>query len=458
MKTPSRVGLTIFLWIFVLVISGCGGTGSTDPFTYFKASNTDPGDEFGRAVAISGDGTTLAVGAYLEASDGVTIPIESNNDDAAAGAVYIFSSTGGWQQQAYIKATSPAAGDQFGFSVALSSDGNTLAVGSPFHAGGGTNRGAVDVYTRSSGTWTHKQQIIGLVDSNSLGYSVALSDNGSVLAIGVPFASTSAGAVHVYTSGDSWTSIDTPDVLTASGGGANDQLGISLALSGDGNVLAAGANQISSAGNGYVTIFIPTGGTSWADNTGSSQNNVVTANGDTDDQFGVAVDLNNAGDVLAVGAYKEDSGLSNDPTNDVTPTSDFGAAYVFVTTTSWASTDTEVYVKPSSPVAGDEFGTSVALSSNGNTLAVGATFAGTGGTAYRITNTGTWAGGIASRWAIAPSNVDNGDQFGYSLSLSADANKLAVGAKGEDSSATGVNGDQTDDSEGDSGAAFIHTP
>lgn len=118
----------------------------------------------------------------------------------------------------------------------------------------------------------------------------------------------------------------------------------------------------------------------------------------------------------------------------------------------------EVYVKASSPVAGDEFGTSVSLSSSGSTLAVGATFAGTGGTAYRITNTGTWAGGIASRWAIAPSGSDAGDQFGYTLSLSADAGKMAVGAKGEDSSATGVNGDQADDSEGDSGAAYIHTP
>jgi hypothetical protein len=459
MIKPTRTGLVILAWIFALVLSGCGSS-STNPFTYFKASNTDPGDEFGRAVAISDDGGTLAVGAYLESSDGVTVPIESNNDEAAAGAVYVFTSTGGWQQQAYLKATTAAAGDQFGFSVALSSDGNTLAVGSPFYDGAGTDRGAVDIFTRSGSTWAHQQQIVGLADNDGYGWAIALSNDGSVLVVGAPLESTTAsssGTVYVYTTTNGWASVATTDTIKAATPSANDQLGVSVSINAAGTTFAAGANQISSAGNGYVKIFVPTGGSSdWATNTGYDERNIVATDGDTDDQFGVAVSLNSAGDVLAVGAYQEDSGQTNDATDDLA--ADAGAAYVFVTSDSWATTDTEVYVKPSSPAAGDEFGTAVALNGSGDTLAVGATFAGTGGTAYRITNTGTWAGGIASRWAITPSYPDTGDQFGFAVYLSADAGKMAVGAKGENSSATGVNGDQTDDSETDSGAAYIHTP
>ncbi|MDV7390622.1 FG-GAP repeat protein, partial [Arthrospira platensis SPKY1] len=82
------------------------------------ASDYASGDVFGISVALSSDGNTLAVGADLED----TSPASNN------GAVYIFTRSGStWTQQAKLLASDYASNEQFGYSVALSSDGNTLA-------------------------------------------------------------------------------------------------------------------------------------------------------------------------------------------------------------------------------------------------------------------------------------------------------------------------------------------
>ncbi len=98
---------------------------------YVKPSNTGIDYYFGSAVALSGDGNTLAVGAYGESSGAVGIDGDQNDSSAPyAGAVYAFSRSGsGWTQQAYIKGSNTEKGDGFSASVALSKDGNTMAVG-----------------------------------------------------------------------------------------------------------------------------------------------------------------------------------------------------------------------------------------------------------------------------------------------------------------------------------------
>ena len=98
---------------------------------YIKASNTDANDYFGWSVALSGDGSTLAVGASYEHSAATGINgNQGDNSTAGAGAVYMFTRSGStWGQQAYIKASNTNASDNFGASVALSADGSTLAVG-----------------------------------------------------------------------------------------------------------------------------------------------------------------------------------------------------------------------------------------------------------------------------------------------------------------------------------------
>ncbi len=103
---------------------------------YLKASNTAEGAQFGNALSLSADGNVLAVGSTGEASSATGI--NSNQSDrsmSGAGAVYVFARAGAaWSQQAYLKASNtggPDIGYQFGYSVSLSGDGRTLAVGGP---------------------------------------------------------------------------------------------------------------------------------------------------------------------------------------------------------------------------------------------------------------------------------------------------------------------------------------
>ncbi len=102
----------------------------TSSIGYAKASNTDENDQFGYSVSLSSDGNTLAVGAIGEGSNAIGIDRDQDNTAPNAGAVYVFSRSGTiWTQQAYLKARRPDADDWFGYSVSLSRDGNTLAVG-----------------------------------------------------------------------------------------------------------------------------------------------------------------------------------------------------------------------------------------------------------------------------------------------------------------------------------------
>src|SRR6266536_334735 len=252
-----------------MLLNSCGGVPEDMPpisglQAYVKASNTGAADEFGFAVALSSDGNTLVVGAPGEASarTGVTAGIvdETTAGNAApgAGAVYVYTRTGAtWTQQAYVKASNTGAGDQFGSSVALSSDGNTLAVGATGEAG---DAGAVYVFTRA-GTWSPpafvKASNPGAGDQ--FGFSVALSGDGNTLAVSATGedsaltdvrtgivdettagnAAPGAGAVYVFTLiAGTWSQ---QAYVKASNTGAGDQFGFSVALSSDGVTLAVGA-------------------------------------------------------------------------------------------------------------------------------------------------------------------------------------------------------------------------
>jgi hypothetical protein len=113
----------------VYVFTRSGTTWSQQ--AYVKASNTGPGDAFGSSVALSADGSALAVGAFRESSAAIGIGGDQGDDSAFfASAVYVFTRSGTtWSQQAYLKASNTGEGDEFGTSVALSADGSTLVVG-----------------------------------------------------------------------------------------------------------------------------------------------------------------------------------------------------------------------------------------------------------------------------------------------------------------------------------------
>ncbi|MGE3547626.1 MAG: FG-GAP repeat protein, partial [Kofleriaceae bacterium] len=176
--------------VYVFVRSGAGWVQQA----YLKASNTNNSDAFGRDVSLSADGSTLAVGADLE--DSAATGIDGNQADNSAmnaGAAYVFTRTGTtWSQQAYVKASNTGPTDSFGYRIALSGDGNTLAVGAHTEDGGATgingpqndavmNSGAVYVYSRTGTVWTQQAYVKASNPDvgEAFGFSLALSHDGT---------------------------------------------------------------------------------------------------------------------------------------------------------------------------------------------------------------------------------------------------------------------------------------
>ena len=472
---------------------------------YVKASNTGAGDLFGRDVALSSDGSTLAVGAWREASSATGVGgNQTSNSAADSGAVYVFRRVGAaWTQEAYLKASNNEQYHKFGASVALSSDGSTLAVGAPGEASSATGvggsqvrgntgtSGAVYVFGRTAATWSQEHYIkaSNTGAGDSFGASIALSSDGNTLAVGAPGEASAttgvggnqaddsaerAGAVYVFRRvGVAWSQ---EAYIKASNTGAYDAFGGSVAFSSDGNTLAVGAawedsavsgvggNQAdnSAINSGAVYVFRHTGA-NW-----SQDAYIKASNTEERDNFGDSIALSSDGNTLAVGADDEDSsatGVGGNQTNNGAPAS--GAVYVFRRTgVAWSQ---EAYVKASNTGQSDYFGEGIALSSDGNTLVVGAReedspATGVGGNqanssasvssgaVYVFRRTGV----VWSQEAyIKSSNTGRSDYFGRGVALSSDGSTLAVGATGEGSSATGIGGNQADDGAADAGAVYV---
>jgi hypothetical protein len=391
---------------------------------YVKASNTGAGDVFGGAVAVSGD--TVVVGAEREDSNATGVNgDQSNNSAADSGAAYVFVRNGTtWSQQAYLKASNTGAGDIFG-STSISVSGDTVVVGA----------------------WGE--------DSNATGVNGDQSNN----------SATTSGAAYVFVrNGTTWSQ---QAYLKASNTEALDLFGYSISVSGDtvvvgayledSNATGVNGNQSdnSAAGSGAAYVFVRNG-TTW-----SQQAYLKASNTGGNDLLGTSISV--SGDTVVVGAYFEDSnatGVNGDQSNNLG--FDSGAAYVFVRSgTSWSQ---QAYLKASNTGNGDEFAYSLSVS--GDTAVVGAqgedsnatgvngnqsdNSAGSSGAAYVFVRNGTtWS----QQAYLKASNTDINDRFTYSLSVSGDT--VVVGAYTEDSNATGVNGDQSNNSASEAGAAYV---
>ena len=193
------------------------------------------GDQAGWSVSLSADGESVAVGSIF------------NDDNGAySGHVRVFK-TELWKQQGQSIAGN-SSGDWSGSSVSLSSDGRTLAIGSP-----GNNTfpsdvrpGYANVYRRASdgGEWELEQTILGEAEGDLLGQSVSLSGDGKTVAVGAPGQhwgrNDRPGYVKVYHMNDGvWRQLG--QVIT--GEALGNQFGISVSLSSNGKTLAVGANM-----------------------------------------------------------------------------------------------------------------------------------------------------------------------------------------------------------------------
>ena len=391
------------------------------------ASNKGEGDQFGFSLALSRDGNTLAVGAPLESSSATGINGKQADDSAySSGAVYVYSRNGnGWPQQAYIKASNTGENDQFGYAVALSADGNTLAVSAVYEDSGakGINgnqadnstpdAGAVYIFLRTGNKWTQQAYIKASntgerEDGDTFGFTVALSSDGNTLAVGAPSEDSAAKEIN---------------------GNQAD-------------------NTASGAGAAYV--FVRSGST-W-----TQQAYVKSPNARANTLFGYSVSLDTVGNTLAIGAFDEEDGR--------------GALYIF--TRSGVAWLHQARLQASNAERQDSLGTWVSISDDGNTVAAGAldedslltgVNPGNLGGADEPSNTSTGAAYVFSRtgtaWVqqafIKASNPGKEDWFGVRVAVSGDGNTLVATAPNEDSAAKGIGGNQNDDSADESGAAYV---
>jgi hypothetical protein len=514
--------MDILIWfrfgIFFILFFGATGYVSAEVFqvAYIKASNTSSSDTFGAggtvegdAVALSKDGATLAVGAPYESSSASGTNGDQTDESVyGAGAVYVYTQDdAGWVQQAYVKASNPGLTDNFGYMVLLSAGGNTMVVSAHFEASAGQGvdanqaddsipqAGAVYVFAREGEIWTQQAYLkasntgeptIGdqYADGDQFGSAIALSDDGNTLAIsaitedgGVPGVNgdqsdnseQSAGAVYLFRrDGTIWSQ---NAYVKPSNPGSGDLFGYALSLTADGRRLVvgsfdedgslAGTNERQDdemRGSGAVYVFD-------YDDMWTQTAYLKGGNLERNDAMGVAVAISDDGNTLVATALDEDSmntGVNSTPGSDWEDDVSTGAVYVYgYDAGAWTQ---QAYLKASNSGGSDLFGSRLALSGDGNTVAVAAQLedsAAQGIDGVQNDNSADEAGAVYlftrtdDVWSqhayIKGSNTEAYDEFGSSLSLSRDGFLLAVGAQYED----GADGDQYDNSAFDSGAVYM---
>lgn len=297
-------------------------------------------DLTGSSVALSADGTIVAIGE----------PFNDNNG-MSAGQVRIFEIQGGTWNQLGQRIVGEAAEDFSGSTVALSSDGTTVAVGAYNNDGNGNNSGHVRIYKNELGSWTQiGQDIDGEAMNDKSSDGIALSADGSIIAVGANSNDgngSNSGHVRVYENqNNTWTQIGS-DI---DGEAAEDFSGTSISLSSDGTILAIGATRNNGFGedSGHVRVFKNQGNT-WTQ-VGQDINGITEV-----DQFGWRVSLSGLGTTVAI--------------SSIFSTLSAGRVSIYQNQGgSWVQVGQDIFGE----AEGDFSGSSVALSSNADVLAIGA--------------------------------------------------------------------------------------
>jgi hypothetical protein len=371
--------------------------------------------DFAYSVALSADGDTALIGG----------PSDHNN----VGAAWVFTRSGStWAQQGKkLTGKGESGGGQFGSSVAVSGDGDTALVGGPY---GKADVGAAWLFRRSGSTWHPEgKRLAGSGGTNSFGFSVALSSDGNTALIGGLSRSKMVRAAWVFTRSDS-TWHQQRRKLADNGEVGTAEFGASVALSADGNTGLFGGpydnGNPTSGGVGAAWVFTRSGST-W-----SQQGGKLTGRGETlsleANQFGYSVALSADGNTALIG----------DPGDNT-----LGAAWVFTRSSSgWTVQGKKLFGSGSSQGGAADFGSSVALSADGNTALVGGPD-GNGdnvGAAWVFTRSGSsWTqqgGKLTGNGEI--NEPDAGGYFGSSVALSADGDTAMIGGPGDSGAAGAV--------------------
>lgn len=447
-------------------------------------------------------GGTVKVNGAPVASGAPSAPIALNLltptvidvEVAAGGTVTHATITVPPEQEAYVKASDNRRTLQLGLALALSGDGGRMVVGAA------ANTDVCYVFSRSGSSWVEEARLTktpepGAIVNLRFGSAVALSGDGDTLAVGAPTegsaatgidgdpahvsATADSGAVYIYRrTGGAWVQ---QAFVKPSNTHGFAQFGFSVALSGDGSVLAVGSNQESSAGvgvdgaqapvstfrgSGAIYVFRRVAG-AWGQEAYLKQSSHVA---NERALLGHSVAISADGATIAGGAPFEGSDATGVDGSQAQVPGYAGTGAVYVFRRAGGAWSQDAYVKASNTRAGaaprGELGASVALSADGATLAVGArteTSGATGVNGDQADASAPYAGAVyvfrrAGAWSqeayVKASNTRYNSYF-HAVSLSPDGSTLAVGAHGEWSASRGVNGDATDASSNFAGAVYL---
>lgn len=363
-------------------------------------------------------------GSQANARFGWSTAISGNGNVVATGAIFFNGGSGqvtvyGLSNGIWAPIGAPinaeSGGDQTGQSVGLSEDGSILAIGEPFNNDLGFTSGQVRVFKNISNNWTQVgQDLFGQNATASAGTSVDLSADGTTVAFGAPNTivnpfTSFTGNVEVYTlQGNTWVQKG-GDI---NGDGSIIKFGSSVSLSADGNTIAIGQTGDPSNINipqiGRVKVY------QFVNNQWTQIGSTIFGQVDRD-EFGIRVSLSASGNILAI---------SSSTSNVVVVYQLNGGVW------------TQIGDAILGENLGDQFGCSISLSNDGSVLAVGARWNSTDGfrrgRAYVFKNQG-------GSWQLidnAIAGIANSDQNGYSVSLSKDGSRVAVSALDNDDAGT----------------------
>ena len=322
-----------------------------------------------------------------------------------------------------------APDDRSGYSVSMSSDGSIVAIGAHKNDGGGADAGHVRIYQYNSGSNSWAQlgnDIDGEAADDWSGFNISLSSDGSRVAIGAFYndgGGSDAGHVRIYqynSGSNSWAQLGN-DI---NGEATGDQSGISVSLSSDGSRVAIGANKNNggASNSGHVRIYeYNSGSNSWAQLGNDIDGEAY------EDWSGRSVSLSSDGSIVAIGAIKNNNG---------------GGTYAGHVRIYQYNSGSNSWAQLGSDIDGestyDFSGFSVSLSSDGSRVAIGAYGNSGGGSSSGHVRVYQYNSGSNS-WIQLGNDINGeaaGDWLGYSVSLSSDGSIVAIGASGNDGGGT----------------------
>ena len=371
-------------------------------------------ENFGYSVAVA-DGESLIFVGAPQAYGG-----------KGAVLVYEYDNTNNYKCISVITQTMAGLSDRSGTSIAISSTGDTLAIGAP---GASANKGIVYIYHKPGISWSNfcnPKAVISFADAalgDGFGEAIALSPTGNTLVVGSPATALNQGAAYIYLRVSNWTTRNMWNTklnptLSASG----ILFGSAVSTTYDGETVVVSAKGHNN-NRGIVYVYERNG--VW-----SNTNTPTAALSDSDntigDNLGSSLVISRYGGLIVAGAPGVSLGK--------------GAVYIYKKPgMQWLTTPVESKkLTDTMAAASDKIGSAVAVSGDGKTITVGAEGKGGTGGVYRVRTGDGW---VTYEWlnVILP-GMDAGDGFGGRVAMSGTSVSAAVSAYLDDNLACSDNG------------------